>query len=356
MPANLMELIRNRIRETGPITVAEYMELALTHPEFGYYTTRDPLGAEGDFITAPEMTQAFGELIGLWCVEVWKSLGSPHTFSLVELGPGRGTLMHDALRAAKVAPGFVQAARVHLLESSPFLRKKQQELIGGYAPVWIDRITALPDQPTILIANEFFDALPVRQFLRVRNTWMERRVGLTPRDTLAFVVAPAADAPAFDMPDETVIEVAPHAPEVASAVARPIVKNRGAALILDYGEDEVFGETLQAVSNHRQAHMLTTPGFADITAHVSFDPLATAMRKIGCRIHGPMEQGDWLLALGLKERTDELCLRADDTQQRNLRAALHRLTDKTGRGAMGKLFKVLSITDRATPTPPGFPL
>jgi NADH dehydrogenase [ubiquinone] 1 alpha subcomplex assembly factor 7 len=351
MPPNLMEIIRTRIRAEGPMTVADYMALALTHPQYGYYVTRDPFGAAGDFTTAPEMTQAFGELIGLWCVEVWKLLGSPSAFSLTELGPGRGTLMSDALRAARLDPDFLAAAKLHLVEASPKLREKQAALLKDYSPVWIDSVAALPDLPCITLANEFFDALPVRQYLRVKEDWMERRIGLTPKDTLAFVVIPADNPPPYDMPDETVIETCPDAPELASTIARPIVKNRGAALILDYGDDEVIGETLQAVSNHRQAHMLSTPGFADITAHVSFAPLATAMRKIGCRIHGPVTQGEWLLAIGLRQRTERLCLAANEQQQRSLRAALTRLTDPKG---MGSLFKAISLTDRNTPTPPGF--
>lgn len=356
MPANLMEIIRAKIQQSGPISLEEYMGLALMHPEYGYYMTKDPFGAGGDFTTAPEMTQAFGELIGLWCVDIWQSIGRPENFSLVEIGPGRGTLMHDALRAARVKPEFLKGAKVHLVEPSLHLRKRQSELLGAYNPTWIDKVGQLPDLPTITIANEVFDALPIKQFVRLRQGWMERRVGLSPTGSLVFVLQTAPDCPSFDMPEESVVEVCPSAGEFASAIARPIVKNRGAALIIDYGDDEVYGETLQAISHHRAAHPLTAPGVADITAHVNFEPLATAMRKIGCRIHGTKNMGDWLMEVGIRERTEQLVMRADETQSRSLIAALQRLTDQSSASAMGKLFKVIAITDRATPTPSGFHL
>lgn len=351
MPATLTDIIRQKIQADGPMTLAEYMQMSLFHPQLGYYVTRDPLGAEGDFTTAPEMTQVFGELIGLWCVEVWKSLGRPQPFALCELGPGRGTLMADALRAARVEPAFIESVKVHLIEASPALRKKQAALLSAYAPVWLDTLEQLPDMPVITLANEFFDALPIRQFMRIKDRWMERKVGVLASGAFSFVLAPTTDAPDYDLPEDTIVEVCPDAHEWASRIARPIVKNRGAALILDYGDDEIIGETLQAVSGHRQAHALSTPGFADITAHVSFEPLGRAMRKIGCRIHGPLEQGPFLMALGARERTEALCRAATPDQVRTLEAALHRLTDFS---AMGKLFKVMAATDRNLAPPPGF--
>lgn len=357
MKGKLREIITQKIKESGPISIAEYMHLALMHPDFGYYTTRDPFGAQGDFVTAPEMTQAFGELIGLWALDIWKSLGRPKKITFLEIGPGRGTLMHDALRAARLDPDFVAATDLYLIEPSKFLRQKQHEMLGGYAPKWIERMEDVPDQPIIVIANEVFDALPVRQFLRVGDKWMERCVGLARGDSLAIVVSPVVDAPHFEMPDDSVIEISPHAPELASAIARPIVKNRGAALIIDYGDDEIFTETLQAVSNHRAAHLLSSPGYADITAHVSFSPIETAMRKIGCRMHGLIAQGDWLHALGFKERMQNLIMNTgDENLARSMKAAYQRLTDQSSPAAMGRLFKVMAATDRATPTPPGFHL
>lgn len=351
MTNELSEIIRTKIRAEGPISVADFMALCLTHPQHGYYMTHDPFGAEGDFTTAPEMTQAFGELLGLWAVEVWKGLGSPAKFSLCELGPGRGTLMADALRAAQMAPDFIHALELYLFDASPVLRTKQRQALSAFRPTWIDKIEQLPDQPVIFIGNEFFDALPVRQFQRVADGWKERRVAIGPQGTLVFTLAPSPEAPSYEMDEGVIIETSPEAVEFAAQIARPIVKNRGAALLIDYGDDEVFGETLQAVSNHRAAHLLNSPGMFDITAHVSFTPLATSVRKIGCRIHGPVDQGEFLLSLGLKERTEQLCLKANEAQQRSLTAALHRLTAPE---AMGKLFKAFAFTDKGTHAPPGF--
>jgi SAM-dependent MidA family methyltransferase len=351
MAATLIDVIRSKIRAEGPLTLAQYTELCLLHPEFGYYTTRDPLGAGGDFTTAPEMSQIFGELIGLWCVEVWRSLGRPARFTLCELGPGRGTLCADALRAAQVEPDFINGLELLLLEASPKLREKQAVSLAAWKPRWITDLTGLPDQPVLVIANEFFDALPVRQFVHVGGEWKERKIALTPKDSFTFVNMAAPDAPAYESDENAIVEICPSASEWASAIARPILKNRGAALIIDYGDDEVIGETLQVVANHRQAHLLTTAGYADISAHVSFNPLLTAARKIGCRVHGPVPQGEWLLGLGAKERTDALLAKASEDQQRTLKAALHRLTDAS---AMGLLFKAISFTDKTTPVPPGF--
>lgn len=351
MAATLIDVIRGKIRADGPLTVAQYSELCLLHPEFGYYTTRDPLGAAGDFTTAPEMSQIFGELIGLWCLEVWKSLGRPARFTLCELGPGRGTLLADALRVAQAEPDFINGLELCLLEASLKLREKQAITLAPWRPRWISSLTELPDLPILLIANEFFDALPVRQFVHVGGEWKERKIALTPQDSFTFITMPAPDAPSYESDENAVVEICPSAGEWASAIARPILKNRGAALIIDYGDDEVIGETLQVVANHRQAHLLTTAGYADISAHVSFAPLQTAARKIGCRVYGPVPQGEWLLGLGAAQRTEKLLARADEAQQRSLKAALHRLTDSS---AMGLLFKVISFTDKATPAPPGF--
>lgn len=351
MVQNLSEVIRNKIRAEGPITVAQYMELCLMHPDFGYYTTRDPLGAAGDFTTAPEMTQVFGELIGLWCVEMWKKIGSPAKFTLCELGPGRGTLLADALRAAQMVPDFINGLDVRLLEASPKLREKQASTLAAWKPKWVSTLAELPDQPVLFIANEFFDALPIRQFVHMPDGWKERRIAVTAKDTFTLVAMPAPDAPTYESDEGAVQEMCPNAGEWASAIARPILKNRGAALLIDYGDDEVIGETLQAVANHRQAHLLTTAGYADITAHVSFAPIMTAARKIGCRVYGPVPQGEFLLALGAKERTEALLRSATPDQQRTLKAALHRLTDAA---SMGVLFKMVSFTDKATAAPPGF--
>ena len=354
MATALSEIIHSEIKAKGPLTMADFMALCLTHPVHGYYATRDPFGAEGDFTTAPEMTQVFGELIGLWCAEVWQQLGSPKRFTLCELGPGRGTLMKDALRAGKLVPGFVEAAQVHLLESSGLLRKKQADALAGYNPVWLDNLESLPAQPVIMLANEFFDALPIRQFQRIATGWKERRVALSPQGTLVIVLMDAIDSPTYDAPDGTIIEISPVAVEMGNALARPIVKNTGAALVIDYGDDEIIGETLQAVHKHRAAHLLTTPGIADITAHVSFEPIRLAMRKIGTKTYGLETLANFLNGLGIMPRTLQLLEKADEAQKRSLQAAMLRLVDTAEPSSMGRLFKVMAITDRNGKTPPGF--
>jgi len=351
---DLTRFIQDQIRTKGPISLADYMGHALTHPELGYYMTRDPFGAEGDFTTAPEMTQAFGELLGLWAVEMWKSLGSPHPFILCELGPGRGTLMKDALRAAALVPEFATAVQVYLIEASPVLKQRQQAALATHPVTWIARAEELPDLPVIFLANEFFDALPIRQFEFSQNRWMERYVGLDAAEPFAFVLNPASDGPSFGGYEGMVVETCPLAVEIANAMARKVVHNKGAALIIDYGDDDIVGETLQAVNAHRAVPPLLHPGTADLTAHVSFEPMRTAVRKIGTRTFGLVEQADFLLALGLAERTEQLCQKATPEQARTLRAALHRLTDKSTPSAMGKLFKAFAFTNREGATPPGF--
>jgi SAM-dependent MidA family methyltransferase len=354
MTSPLNDIIHDTIRKGGPLKVADYMSLCLTHPQYGYYTTRDPFGAEGDFTTAPEMTQTFGELIGLWCAHMWQQLGSPSPFVLCEAGPGRGTLMKDALRAAAHVPGFIEAAQVYLIETSPLLQKKQAEALADYKVTWIKTPPELPGHPIILLANEFFDALPVRQFVFVKGVWRERCVAVDKNDNLCFVLTETPEAPHYEVPEDTVIEVSPAAVDYANMLARVLVHNRGCGLFIDYGDDEVIGETLQAVRQHRSAHLLTTPGIADITAHVSFEPLRNAVRKIGTKTYGLVELADFLLALGLKQRTEKLLLTANEEQRRSLEAAYHRLTDKSDASSMGRLFKVLAFTDRNCAAPPGF--
>jgi len=354
MTSPLAALLRDQIRTQGPLSLADYMGQCLMHPQHGYYTTRDPFGAAGDFTTAPEMTQVFGELIGLWAVEVWRNLGSPNPFILCELGPGRGTLMSDALRAAKLVPEFGAALQLYLLESSPLLQAKQAEKLAAHTPHWITRAEDLPDLPVIFIANEFFDALPVHQYIYQNNSWNERFVGLDNTGQLELQLHPTENGPPFEGFDGMVVEQSPVVVEFANAIARKVVHNRGAALILDYGDDEAVGETVQAIAHHRATSLVAAPGEADITAHVSFDPLRTAVRKIGTKTHGVIELADFLLALGLAERTAQLCEKADEAQQRSLKAALTRLTDKGKPHGMGTLFKAFAFVNRDGVTPPGF--
>ena len=363
----LQAVVAKRIRREGPISLADYIALALLHPEHGYYVTRDPLGQGGDFVTAPEVSQMFGELIGLWCADYWDRMGRPARFSLVELGPGRGTLMADALRAAAALPGFVDAAELVLIEASPALRQVQQDRLGPYQPQWLTSLSELKPQVILLIANEFFDALPVRQFTRRDAHWLETMVGLSDDgDELCLTISrePARHTPLLDRlypqaQDGEVAELPAAAISMVHEIALRLCQAQGdgapaqgAALIVDYGYYPSRAHaTLQAVQAHRQHGLLETPGEADLTAHVNFQALLTAAAEGGARTWGPLNQGSFLTALGLEERAAALAARASAAQQQAIAAAKHRLTDP---GQMGVLFKVAALTAKATPAPAGF--
>jgi NADH dehydrogenase [ubiquinone] 1 alpha subcomplex assembly factor 7 len=353
----LGRIIAQRIRLQGPISLAAFMADALGHPEHGYYRRADPFGQAGDFITAPEISQMFGELIGLWCAEVWRLMGAPDAFRLVELGPGRGTLMADALRAAEVLPGFATAAAVHFVETSPLLRARQKAARVGGTVSWHGSIGDVPAGPTILVANEFFDALPVHQFERTPGGWRERLVALDD-DSFALVTAPAPtpaevlipEAIRLSAPDGAVVEVSPAAISTARAIAERLEAEGGAALIIDYGHTaHGVGETLQAVRRHKYHDILADPGEADLTAHVDFAALADAARP-HVAIHGPVTQGAFLKDLGIEIRARQLSQRATEGQRQDIESALHRLIDPA---EMGTLFKVLAMSDRGLAPPPG---
>ena len=356
----LFERLARRIARHGPITLADYMAVALTDPELGYYTTGDPLGAAGDFTTAPEVSQMFGELLGLWCAECWRTMGSPDPLRLVELGPGRGSLLADALRAAKPVPGVDTALELHLVEVSPVLRARQRDALGGRPATWHEDFGQVPDGPLLVLANEFFDALPVRQFERAARGWCERMVALG-RDgrSFEFALAPPHPASALMIPDAlndaplgSLMEVSPASTRLAGEIGRRVAAFGGAALIVDYGHAEHrTGATLQAVRRHAPHPVLESPGAADLTAHVDFAALAQAARTAGAAVHGPVPQGRFLRALGIEARAGALLQNASPAQARDVRAALHRLTDPS---QMGTLFKVLAITQPRFGPPAGF--
>lgn len=357
----LSERLKRRIALQGPMTVGDFMADVLTHPERGYYATRDPFGVHGDFTTAPEISQMFGELVGLWCADVWQRTGTPSPIALVELGPGRGTLMADALRAAKVMPGFRDAVEVHLVEVSPALRAKQDEALAEVRPTWHADVTTLPEKPLLVIANEFFDALPVRQFVRTPRGWAERLVGYDAEtDRLAFALGrPDARAAAMvpdalrESPVGAVVEVSPAAISVMAELARRVSVHGGAALAIDYGRSEAKAEaTLQAVRGHARADVLDSPGSADLTAHVDFPALARVAEESGATAHGPVEQGTFLRALGIEARAEILARNATPTQAEDIRSALRRLTNAS---EMGALFKALCVAPRTFGVPAGFP-
>ena len=351
----LVDELRALIAEEGPITVERFMGLALGHPTLGYYMTRDPFGAAGDFVTAPEISQMFGELLGLWTATVWDLMGRPTPLRLVELGPGRGTLMADAMRAARVLPSFQTALDIHLVETSPVLRNVQRRTLEplGVPATWQADFDDVPAGPAIVLANEFFDALPVRHYVRTAQGWCERLVGLRD-DALVFGLA-AEPEPSLrlEAPIGSIFEIGLAARRLAAALAARLGRDGGAALIVDYGFTAPrFGETLQAVAAHRPADPLADPGAADLTVHVDFAALAHAGRTAGATVHGPVSQGDFLRSLGIVARAETLKKPASPAQAAAVDAALARLVDDdaAGRPGMGRLFKVLGF---ATPGLPG---
>lgn len=352
--------IRSLIETQGPISVSRYMALCLAHPEYGYYTTRDPFGVGGDFTTAPEISQMFGELVGLWCAEVWRLMGSPRQIALVEAGPGRGTLMKDALRAAKVMPGFLDAIELHLLETSPLLQERQrQNLHGAVSSIaWHGDAKTLPQAPTIMVGNEFVDALPIDQFERKANRWHERKIGLGADGAFCFGLDPG-QLPDFEKhlperltpaPNGAVFERRHLAP--VSEILSRIAQHGGAALFIDYGHAETgFGDTLQAVSGHDYAEPLETPGEADLTSQVDFEALAALAGK-NLRAIGPVTQGDFLTQLGIEARAKSLQHNAQEEMRAEIGIAYERLIGPAP--GMGELFKALAFSHASLPALPGF--
>jgi NADH dehydrogenase [ubiquinone] 1 alpha subcomplex assembly factor 7 len=384
----LGERLAALIAANGPITVADYMALCLGDPEHGYYMARDPFGRGGDFVTAPEVSQVFGELIGLWAVATFEAMGSPSSFVLAELGPGRGTLMADLLRAARVRPAFLDAAQVQLVETSPRLRAVQEATLGPTAVAWHDALDSLPRGPAIVVANEFFDALPIRQFVRTTTGWAERMVGLDDAGGLAFGLRPL-EAPLSSFPpspsfrrkpesiaglaarpnpqdkmrqgsrwtpafagvtelvvtadaEPSIFETSPVAIAIMSSLAARVAVEGGAALIIDYGcEGPAFGDTLQAVRGHAYADPLAEPGEADLTAHVDFAALARAAVAAGAEPRRLVSQGDFLSRLGIGARAERLAAGKDDVAQATIASAVARLIAPE---AMGDLFKVLALS------------
>lgn len=357
--ASLREQLIGRIARFGPITVADYMADALTAPRGGYYMAGDPFGARGDFVTAPEISQMFGELLGLFCADTWERMGAPNRVLLVELGPGRGTLMADALRAARVVPQFLEAVDLHLVEVSPALAARQREALAGIGATWHHDFGSVPDGPMLLLANEFFDALPIRQFERSQEGWRERMVGLDADGRhLRFGLSPASTGfAAFvppelrDAPDGKIVEVCPAGLSLAAEIARQLVAHGGAALIVDYGRSAAAGATLQAVRGHAPHGVLDDPGSADLTAHVDLPALARAGREAGAAAHGPVPQGAFLKRLGIDARAETLLKKASPEQARQVEAARRRLTDPQ---EMGELFQALALTHPALAPPAGF--
>jgi NADH dehydrogenase [ubiquinone] 1 alpha subcomplex assembly factor 7 len=350
----LSEEIKRLIKSAGPMPVWRYMELCLNHPDYGYYVSRDPLGREGDFTTSPEISQMFGELLGLWSASVWTAAGEPSTLRLVEIGPGRGTMMADALRALRVLPPLYQALSVHLVEINPVLREKQKATLAGIRNVhWHTDIAEVPEGPAVILANEYFDVLPIHQAVKRDTGWHERVVEISGSGALVFGVAPDP-IPRFEVllpplvrmaPVGAVFEWRPDA-EIMKIATR-VRDQGGAALIIDYGHVRSdVGDTFQAIAKHSFADPLQSPGRADLTAHVDFQALARAAEDVGARTHGPVTQGEFLKRLGIETRAVSLMAKATPQVSEDISGALQRLTGE-GRGAMGSMFKVLGVSDPA---------
>lgn len=333
MSSPLEQIIKKIIEKQGDISVAEYMNLALAHPEHGYYMGRDPLGVAGDFTTAPEISQVFGEIIGAWLANQWLLLGAPDNIALVELGAGRGTLMADILRATKNLKGFHEAKSVHIVEISPHLRQKQWKTLAGKHEriEWHETIDTLPKNPILLVANEFFDALPIRQFVRSEAGLLEKFV-IVQDDKLRF--APPSN-------DGDVVETCEPAINIMRELSKHIKTHKGTGIIIDYGYvGGSAGDTLQAMKNHKYHDVLADVGEADITAHVDFLALAEAARAEGIIAEDAIPQGAFLMRNGAGERTTNLCAISAPEQQKSLISGLKRLADPE---EMGELFKVLII-------------
>jgi SAM-dependent MidA family methyltransferase len=360
-PSPLEKEIRRLIAVGGPMPIARYMSLCLTHPQYGYYVTRDPFGAGGDFTTAPEVSQIFGELLGLWALSVWRMLGEPEAIKLIELGPGRGTMMRDALRAAKVLPKFRQALSVHMVEISPALEQVQRNtLADADVPLsWHRHLLDVPEGPCIILGNEYLDALPVHQVVKQNDGWHERVIGLNANGDFALGLAPDP-LPQFDRFMPKKIKEAPVGAVFewrndidAFDIARRVREN-GAALFIDYGHVESdIGETLQSVNEHAFSDPLSAPGLADITAHVDFFIFGQAAESMGAAVQGPVTQAKFLRELGIDARAEALRRNATAEQAAAITSAVARLTE-SGRTGMGDLFKVIAICDPKLGPLPGF--
>lgn len=355
----LGRLIGRRIALTGPISLADFMAEALGHPRLGYYRRALPVGASGDFTTAPEISQMFGELIGAWLAERWLAMGSLSPVNLVELGPGRGTLMADALRATRGVPGFHAAFRLQLVETNQPLRAEQQRTLGAFAPAWHERFDDVPGGPALIVANEFFDALPVHQAVKTPGGWCERRVGI---DGDKLVFTPAAEplagldarlpASAREAADGAIFEWRDDG--AARALGARLAQQGGAALVIDYGHvATAIGDTLQALGGHAFADPLATPGALDLTAHVDFAALMRAVVSVGAATFGPISQSELLQRLGIAARAAKLKEIAAPDIAAQIDAAVARLTG-TGRTEMGTLFKAAAFAHPKLGAPPAF--
>jgi len=349
MTAPLKERMTRHITMNGPLPLAEFMHWALADKTHGYYQTQNAFGREGDFITAPEVSQMFGELIGIWAIKAWHSLGKPNPFNLVELGPGNGTLMSDLLRATKIDPDFATAANVAMIETSDRLITEQQKALKGYEHVrWHKSLDDIADLPIVLIGNELLDALPPRQYVKHDEDWFERGIGVDESKALVWVAIPtnkleksALPNGHEEEPNGSILEISTIRESFVQRVAERIAKNSGAALFIDYGHvQSSYGDTFQAMMQHEYTDPLLSPGEADLTSHVDFEPLIKMARQSGCSIMPIMTQGEFLLALGLLERAGHLGAGKSQAEQTRITREAERLALPH---EMGDLFKVFAF-------------
>jgi NADH dehydrogenase [ubiquinone] 1 alpha subcomplex assembly factor 7 len=335
---SLREQIIAEVRQGGDITIARYLDMCLHDPRDGYYARRPRLGAEGDFVTAPHVSQMFGEVLGLWVGQAWAALGRPARFSLIEMGPGDGLMMRDVLSALRTVPDCLSAHQLWLVETSSPLRTLQQAELGESAQ-WIETLAEAPrDAPVILLANEVLDCLPVRQAVRACGGWRERLVGVDDNGDLRFTLGAAVPPPAPTDPSAQVFEWSDAARLLGQEVGRLVTGAGGAALFIDYGDSTAAtGDTLQALRSHRRVDPLAEPGDCDLTAHADFAAFIGGAREAGARCLGPLDQGDFLRALGIELRADALARGHPDQADKVLRQ-LRRLVAPS---QMGSLFKAV---------------
>jgi NADH dehydrogenase [ubiquinone] 1 alpha subcomplex assembly factor 7 len=355
--ASLATRLHARIARDGPLTVEEFMQACLSDEVAGVYASRQPIGGKGDFITSPEISQIFGELVGLWAVAVWQSMGEPSRVTVAEFGPGRGILMADASRAWRGVPKFRDSVSVALIETSPVMVETQRKTLkdAGVPLRWYAALDAVPEGPLVMLANEFIDALPIRQFIRRGEAWRERLIASDGRGGFTFIDGEAEDEGRYlpqAVPEDAILERRPLAHTLMRELGRRANRAPLAALMVDYGHVESgFGDTLQAVRGHRFADVLANPGAADLSSHVDFADLKREAVAAGLMTHGPMPQGEFLLKLGLAGRRERLLQRATPTQAEAIASGAARLVDPR---QMGVLFKALALTSAGLPPPPPF--
>ena len=349
MADTLLEELRRQIRQGGPMGIGEYMMQCLSHPQHGYYMKKDPFGRAGDFVTAPEVSQMFGEMIGVWAADIWRQMGAPEAFILLECGPGRGSLMADILRATRHVEGFHDAVRVHLLEISPVLKEMQGAALDGHSVCWHEALGDVPDDmPVIVIGNEFLDALPFKSLQKGGDGWGERAVALDDAEALCFALRPLPKALQAHIPfviqsaaAGSVSEISPARQGFVVDVAARLRAQGGAALFVDYGHvRSAVGDTFQGLKDNAYADVLSAPGDVDLTSHVDFEALVQDVPE-GVTVHGPITQGAFLKGLGIEARAAALRAAGDDGQGADVQRALHRLVAPS---QMGELFKVIVLS------------